>query len=436
MSNKPLNLLSASARSSPLSRVQVVEIEKELQTYYPEVHFETTFITTIGDRDQKTSLRSLEKTDFFTKDIDQSLQKGYSRLGIHSAKDLPDPIPKGLTIAAVTRGIDNSDSLVLPGGATLESLKPGAIIATSSERREDIVRQLREDLQFTDIRGTINQRLEIMNSGMVQGIVIAEAALIRLGLTHLNRVKLPGETTPGQGQLAVVAREDDHEVIDLLSCIDSRRKTLYLGLHVPKNDLNHKYIHAPLIKIAPKKIEKIPDVGSFSYFIFTSQSTVDLFFQMISPEAMANKTVISVGKKTTQKLETLGIKVTITAKSETSEGIVEEMHGIDLSNSRIFWPHSALSRSVISDYLTGEGIKFEEWILYDTVFNENVPLTQLDTVEEIIFTSPSTVDAFLHFYKELPKNKILTPIGSVTCLYLQNQTELPINQEKTYVAQI
>lgn len=431
-----MKLLSASARGSPLSRVQVVEVEKELQAHHPEICFETTFVTTIGDRDQKTSLRTLEKTDFFTKDIDESLQKGYSRIGIHSAKDLPYPIPDGLTIAAVTYGIDNSDSLVLPQGMTLESLKPEAIIATSSERREDCVRLLREDLQFADIRGTINQRLAIMDRGEVQGVVIAEAALIRLGLTHLNRVRLPGETTLGQGQLAVVAREDDEEVLDLLSCIDSRRNALYLGLNVPKDDLIRKYMHAPLIKIVPKKIDKIPDIEPYTHFIFTSQSTVDLFFTMIPAVALVNKCIISVGKKTSQRLESLGAVVAITATNETSEGIVEVLRGMDLNNSHIFWPHSALSRSVISDYLNSEKIPLKEWILYDTVFNKNTELPGLDSIDEIIFTSPSTVDAFLHFYKELPSNKILTPIGSVTCLYLRNQTELSINQEKTYVTQI
>lgn len=438
MSNKLLTPLLTSARGSALSRAQVVEIEKELQLYHPEVYFETTFVTTIGDRDQKTSLRTLAKTDFFTKDIDERILQGHGRIGIHSAKDLPEPIPDGLSIIAVTRGVDTSDSLVIPAGETIESLKKGAVIATSSERREDCVRQLRDDFQFIDIRGTIHQRLARLESEDVQGVVIAEAALIRLGLTHLNRVKLPGETTLGQGQLAVVGRENDHEIQELFSCIDSRKKCLYVGLKTPKNDLLRRYIHAPLIKIVPKEIDMVPDVSSFTHFIFTSKSGVDLFFKLIPPEIIKNKFIISVGRKTTQSLNHQGLEVHLTAKNECSEGIVNELKSLDLKDAKVFWPHSALSRSVISDYLENEGVSFQEWILYDTHFNELSVMPDLGGIDEIFFTSPSTVDAFMHFYKELPVHITLTPIGSVTCSYLENKTKWKnhINKESSYVTQI
>jgi hydroxymethylbilane synthase len=417
--------LSASARSSPLSRKQVVEVEKEIQKHHPEVCLEPTFVTTVGDRDQKTSLRTLDKTDFFTKDIDVQIQNGICRIGVHSAKDLPDPIPEGLSIAAITHGVDSSDVLVIPQGKTLKTLKSGAIIATSSERREENVRQLRSDFKFVDIRGTINQRLEKMDKGEVDGVVIAEAALIRLELTHLNRIKLPGETTPGQGQLAIVSREDDNEVHELLSCIDSRKKCLYLGLKAPKNDLYRRYYHTPLIKIVPRKLDRIPDISSFTHVIFTSQSTVEIFFRMIPN--LKNKKVISVGTKTTQKLKSLGVDVSVTAVDETSEGIVSELEKLDLKNTKIFWPHSALSRPIISDYLTQKNIPFEEWVLYDTQFNEPKVLPKLDEIDEIFFTSPSTVDAFIHFYKTLPTDKILTPIGSITQNYLENQISIFCN---------
>jgi len=98
-------------------------------------------------------------------------------------------------------------------------LPHGAVIATSSSRREDVVKQLRNDLVFIDLRGTIQERLAKLNEG-VDGIVVAEAALIRLKLTHLNRLFLPGETSPGQGKLAFVARADDLELLQCLaSCI-------------------------------------------------------------------------------------------------------------------------------------------------------------------------------------------------------------------------
>ncbi|NGX61316.1 MAG: Porphobilinogen deaminase [Chlamydiae bacterium] len=197
------------ARESRLSQKQVEEVLQEVQQFDSEVEFLPLFVKTHGDKDRKTSLRDLDKTDFFTKEIDEKLLAGECRIAIHSAKDLPEPLPEGIELIALTRGIDPSDSLVLPPGIRLEDLPKGAKIATSSLRREENVRQMRDDLTFVDIRGTIEERLAKLMQGEIDGLVVARAALIRLDLTHLNRLTLPGETAPLQGQLAILARQDD-----------------------------------------------------------------------------------------------------------------------------------------------------------------------------------------------------------------------------------
>lgn len=219
-------MISVGARSSPLSRVQVQEILEELHQYYPSIFFEVSYVMTYGDKDRQTSLRDLERTDFFTREVDEMVLDGRCRIGIHSAKDLPIPLSDGLVVVCLTNGIDPSDSLVLRPGESVDLLPAGAKIATSSLRREEMVRQLRVDLQFCDIRGTIAERLAILERDEVDGVVIAEAALIRLGLTHLNRIKLPGETVEGQGKLAVVARIEDGEMRQLFAPLDSRLSRL------------------------------------------------------------------------------------------------------------------------------------------------------------------------------------------------------------------
>ncbi len=221
-SSSPL-IVPIGARPSSLSKAQVKEILENLQSHYPQVTFEIYYLSTLGDRDQVTSLRSLERTDFFTKDIDQWVLEGQGRVGIHSAKDLPLSLTSGLKIFCLTRGVDSSDSLVLRPQETLDSLPVGARIATSSIRREETVRQMRKDLSFSDLRGTIEQRLAKLETGEADGIVVAEAALIRLGLTHLNRLRLPGPTAEGQGQLAVVGRHEDRELQALFACLDIRQ---------------------------------------------------------------------------------------------------------------------------------------------------------------------------------------------------------------------
>lgn len=214
--------ITVAARRSPLSRAQVEEVQSELVLIGRKVQLESFLIDTSGDIDRTTSLRSLDKTDFFTKEVDALVQEGKCDIAIHSAKDLPEKIPHGLVIVALTKGLDPSDSLVLRKGESLASLPLGAVIATSSKRREDVVRSLRSDLQFIDLRGTIEERLAFLNEKKADGVVVAEAALIRLKLTHYNRVRLPGDTVPLQGQLAIVARKDDEEMVSLFSCLDVR----------------------------------------------------------------------------------------------------------------------------------------------------------------------------------------------------------------------
>lgn len=185
------------------------------------------WVETTGDLDRKTSLRSLQKNDFFTRELDELLLLGKIDAVIHSAKDLPDPLPEGIVIAALTSGVDPRDSLVLRDGESLAKLRPGAVIATSSERREEAVRQLKKDAVFIDLRGTIGERLALLETGIADGVVVAEAALIRLGLTHLNRVFLPGDTTPHQGRLAVVVRKHDKKI-----------RRLFAKIHVPSDSLS------------------------------------------------------------------------------------------------------------------------------------------------------------------------------------------------------
>lgn len=228
MSKKPStssllsHIISVGARSSKLSQAQVWEVQEEIKKVDPSIRFVPEWVKTMGDKDLRTSLRTLEKTDFFTKEIDALLQSREIRIAIHSAKDLPVPLAQGLCIAAITKGLDPCDSLVLRNHETLESLPQGARIGTSSARREEVLKALRADLQCVDIRGNIEKRLAQLDQKKYDGVVVAECALIRLKLHARTRLKLPGDTAAAQGQLAIVVCEDDEEMRALFQRIDSR----------------------------------------------------------------------------------------------------------------------------------------------------------------------------------------------------------------------
>jgi hydroxymethylbilane synthase len=190
----------------------VQEVYEELRVHH-DVLFEPIWIQTAGDRDLTISLRTLDKTDFFTREIDALLLQGGCRIAIHSAKDLPEPLPEGLKLVALTRGVDPSDALVF-----VEPLLPNARIGASSARREAVVRALYPTCLCIDIRGTIQQRLALLEERVIDGLVVAEAALIRLGL-KIHRIALPGPTAPMQGRLAVIAHADDIEMQELFACL-------------------------------------------------------------------------------------------------------------------------------------------------------------------------------------------------------------------------
>ncbi len=314
------------------------------------------------------------KTDFFTREIDALVLNKTCRIAIHSAKDLPEHIPDGLKIVAITRGIDPSDSLVLREYDTLESLKPGSIIATSSLRREEIVKTLRNDLCFRDLRGTIHKRLELLQNGEADGVVIAEAALLRLKLSCLNRIRLPGATTEFQGQLAILARNDDEEMEALFSPLDSRSMphSLYIGPEYPlKAFPDRRITHVPLIETQIRACDFQKNWSHFTHVILTSKTAVRALVYLlrkerISPHTLASKQVLVVGTATAELVRAFGSDPLI-ANEETAEGVAALIKSISLDHhSHFFWPHSALSRPVIETALKEKNASFTSCILYDT----------------------------------------------------------------------
>ncbi|MBF0489481.1 MAG: uroporphyrinogen-III C-methyltransferase [Candidatus Omnitrophica bacterium] len=218
--NSPIKIGS---RQSPLAKIQVQEIlsSLEIQDTAP-LKYEYISLTTQGDIDKKTSLTTNPADNFFTNTLDEALLKNQIDIAIHSAKDLPQKLPEGLKIYALTKSLDETDSWV--SSYALEELPAGAKVGTSSLLRGEMIRALNPNVILTDIRGTIHERLEILNKNEVDGLIIATCALKRLGLENHIKSILPWEAAPLQGQLAVVGRENNWDVEKLFERIDIRRQ--------------------------------------------------------------------------------------------------------------------------------------------------------------------------------------------------------------------
>ena len=217
--------LSAGTRTSPLALKQTEEALAALNKFNPEVRFEIVGIDTYGDRDKITPISDMEGSDFFTREIEVALLNGEIDFAVHSAKDLPDKIPDGLCIAAITKSIDPYDALVSKGNLRINELRKGAKIGASSQRRKIQLKEYREDFQVIDIRGTIGERLERLDHNGLDATVVAACALVRLGLEKRITQRLPFEILrphPLQGSLVVEVKRDNLELIKILSKIDSR----------------------------------------------------------------------------------------------------------------------------------------------------------------------------------------------------------------------
>jgi len=210
-------LLQVGTRSSPLALKQV----KEIQSLFYPVQFVAVPIDTMGDKDKITPLYKVEGTDFFTREIDQVLLRGDIDLAVHSSKDLSDPLPDGLKIVFESGSLSPYDALVSKGNLKLKDLPAGSRLGISSLRRKNQIQAVRKDLRVIDIRGNIQERLDLIEKDKVDALIIAEAALIRLGLEGkiAEVFKQPEfQAHPKQGKLAIVVREDRwQEVKSILS---------------------------------------------------------------------------------------------------------------------------------------------------------------------------------------------------------------------------
>lgn len=209
----------------------IKQVEEVINLLPKDIEFEIKKYYTTGDKDKHTPISEIEGTDFFTDTIEKALINNEIDIAVHSAKDLPDKIPEGLVIVAITESIDPYDVLVVRAGlkySSLSELPFGAKIATSSQRRKEQLKKFREDFQIIDIRGNIEERLYILdNSDDLDAIVIAAAGLVRLGLQHRITQRIPFEILrphPLQGSLAIETQKDNYEIINLLKNLDVRKQ--------------------------------------------------------------------------------------------------------------------------------------------------------------------------------------------------------------------
>jgi hydroxymethylbilane synthase len=209
------------SRGSKLALIQAASVAEQLRRFEPNLEIEIRKIVTEGDRNQAINIEEAGDIGIFVKALEEALIKGEIDLAVHSLKDLPVIQPAELVLVAVAEREDPRDALV--AGSNLADMKPGARIGTSSIRRSVQLKRLRKDIETVGIRGNVDTRLRKVANGDVDGIIVAAAAMLRLGREKEITEFLPSDKfvpAAGQGALALEVRQGDDAIKELAGRIN------------------------------------------------------------------------------------------------------------------------------------------------------------------------------------------------------------------------
>jgi len=210
--------LTIATRESRLALWQAEHVKARLEQLGHRVSL--LGMTTQGDQILDRSLSKVGGKGLFVKELEQALEQGRADLAVHSLKDVPMDLPPGMALCCILEREDAHDAWVSPQYASVHDLPPGAVVGTSSLRRVALLRALRPDLRIEALRGNLDTRLRKLDEGQYDGIVLAAAGLMRLGLAGRIRSRFALQDmlpAAGQGALGIEILSDRGDVAQALA---------------------------------------------------------------------------------------------------------------------------------------------------------------------------------------------------------------------------
>ncbi|AEW77015.1 hydroxymethylbilane synthase [Aggregatibacter actinomycetemcomitans] len=212
--------LKIATRQSPLALWQANYVKDLLQQLYPDLNVELVPMVTKGDVILDSPLAKIGGKGLFVKELENALLNKEADIAVHSMKDVPMQFPEGLGLAVICKREDPRDAFVSNSYRTLAELPQGAVVGTSSLRRQCQLKTLRPDLEIRSLRGNVGTRLSKLDNGDYDAIILASAGLIRLGLAERIASFIDVEQSlpaAGQGAVGIECRTDDVAVQQLLA---------------------------------------------------------------------------------------------------------------------------------------------------------------------------------------------------------------------------
>jgi len=216
-------VIRIATRHSPLAMWQANFVKAELLKFHPNLSVEILGMKTQGDKILDTPLAKVGGKGLFVKELEVAMLEGRADIAVHSMKDVPVDFPDGLGLAVICEREDPRDAFVSNHYQSLQQLPQGAVVGTSSLRRQSQLRELRPDLTVKDLRGNVNTRLGKLDQGQYDAIILAAAGLLRLQMSERIACYIePEESLPavGQGAVGIECRLDDQQTLALLKPLE------------------------------------------------------------------------------------------------------------------------------------------------------------------------------------------------------------------------
>jgi hydroxymethylbilane synthase len=232
--------LRIATRKSQLALWQAEYVRDVLLQYHPDLNVELVKMTTQGDKILDTPLAKVGGKGLFVKELEAGLLSGDADIAVHSMKDVPVVLPEGLHLSVICPREDPRDAFVAKDYASFETLPKGARLGTSSLRRQCQLAAQRPDLNIIDLRGNVNTRLQKLDNGDYDAIILAAAGLKRLGMQNrITEFLSPEVSLPaiGQGAVGIECRQNDDWVNELLAPLNDRDTAIRVRA---ERALNHR----------------------------------------------------------------------------------------------------------------------------------------------------------------------------------------------------
>ncbi|MFK5894068.1 MAG: hydroxymethylbilane synthase [Pseudomonadota bacterium] len=236
----PIKILRIATRKSPLALWQAYYVRDKLKQIYPDLDVELHSMVSQGDKILDTPLAKIGGKGLFLKELEQSMLDGETDIAVHSMKDVPVEFPQGLELAVICPREDPRDAFVSNFYQSFLDLPQGAVVGTSSLRRQTQLKAIRPDIQIKDLRGNVNTRLSKLDNKEYDAIILASAGLIRLEMQHrITSYISIEESLPaiGQGAVGIECRQGDEHIQRLLAPLACQDTTIRL---TAERAMNHR----------------------------------------------------------------------------------------------------------------------------------------------------------------------------------------------------